>query len=51
MKYAAGICYLVGLLIMIGLQTVVPDQYAVLGYIAAFILFVVGIYFSYSSEL
>ncbi|MCC4723214.1 hypothetical protein [Salinicoccus sp. RF5] len=51
MKYAAAICYLLGFLTMVGLQTVIPDQYAVLGYAAVFLLFVTGVYFSYSSEL
>ncbi|MFC3418776.1 hypothetical protein ACFOLA_04705 [Salinicoccus hispanicus] len=51
MKYAAGICFALGLLVMIGLQTIVPDSFTVIGYLAVLILFAVGIYFSYDSEL
>lgn len=51
MKYAAGTCFALGLLVMIGLQTIVPDSFAVVGYLAMLILFAVGIYFSYDSEL
>ncbi|MCG1010668.1 hypothetical protein J4760_11625 [Salinicoccus sp. ID82-1] len=51
MKYAAGICFASGLLVMIGLQTVLPDSYTVIGYLAVLILFAAGLYFSYDSEL
>ncbi len=51
MKFAAGACFAVGLLIMIGLQTILPDSFAVVGYLAMLILFAVGLYFSYDSEL
>lgn len=50
MKIAATICYAAGTLIMFGTQTVFPNGLIVPGYLAVFLLFVAGLYLTFSAE-
>lgn len=51
MKKAATICFLIGTLLMFGNMTVIDGVWQLISYFAVAILFIVGLYLSYSAEL
>ncbi|MFD2831519.1 hypothetical protein [Corticicoccus populi] len=51
MKKAATLCFLVGTLLMFANMTVIDGGWRLVSYFAVAILFIVGLYLSYSAEL
>jgi len=50
-KTLAAILFFLGTLLMLGTMTIIPEKWVIPTYIGVALLFIVGLYMSYSAEL